>query len=574
MIITKRKGQLSLEFILLILGLMVAGTVVSMGLVEQSPKFLGNEASNIKKESMGAFVTEAKFDSANSDTIINDSNPQPKTNETNETEEQSTPQDKQELPDLTPISLIVAYTNGTKICHYCKEHVQNSGENQQLQNQFRHGCCKNNTQVKISTVIKNVGNASAGQFVVALYDNDEKVAEQTISGLGVNDTTSVIFNYIISTSKGCKNQHQYQNHGANSQQQYQHHGCGGGIYEHTIKIVVDEYNSVNESNENNNEISVEINITKGHGHHGHEDANKEINSGIASDLKIYIGGYAFGEITKDIISGGKYISGNINEKIKGGGKVGKYNVNGTISGKIKVNGNSKLYLGNLYSINALTLTPEGNSETHIKVPEIGTLEIKGIKGYSWLELKGSKVNTIKVTKHIEGNGYFMCQEDTIDYMYISSIKGYAILDLIKNKIDNLCINRVEGNAYMYISSSDISKLRISDSLKGYSTLNIWDGCEISEVYIKGMQSDSTLIIGDSKINKLTINGNMGYDAVIYINNANITTLHVKRMNWGAIIEITNSNVENIIIDEKNKNGAKIIIDENSKVGNIEIKKEI
>ena len=67
---------------------------------------------------------------------------------------------------------------------------------------------------------------------------------------------------------------------------------------------------------------------------------------------------------------------------------------------------------------------------------------------------------------------------------------------------------------------------------------------------------------------------MGNNAVIYINNANITTLHVKRMNWGARIEITNSNVENIIIDEKNKNGAKIIIDENSKVGNIEVKKEI
>jgi uncharacterized protein (UPF0333 family) len=58
MILTKRKGQLSMEFVLLILGLMVAGIVVTMILAEQIPKFLGNEALEIKKESMGVFITE------------------------------------------------------------------------------------------------------------------------------------------------------------------------------------------------------------------------------------------------------------------------------------------------------------------------------------------------------------------------------------------------------------------------------------------------------------------------------------------------------------------------------------
>ncbi|AIJ06364.1 hypothetical protein JH146_1522 [Methanocaldococcus bathoardescens] len=572
MILTKRKGQLSLEFILLILGVMVAGTFVTLKLVEKSPKFLGNESSEIKKEVLGVFVTEAKFEPETGITTSENISEQDNSTENSDSQ---TNESEEKLPDLVPISLNVVDSNDTnKTIAYCyRKQIQNNGNEKGLKNQFRHqnGKCKNNTKVKIYAVIKNEGNAPAGQFVVVVYDNDELIYSKTIDSLNVNETADIAFDYIISTSKGCKNQYQYQNQGANSQQRHQHQGCGGGIYEHTIKIVVDEYNSVNESNENNNEKSVEINITKGH---GHGNANKEINSGIASNLKIYIGGYAFGEITKDVISGGRYISGNIDEKINGGGIVGKYNVNGTISGKIKVNGNSKLYLGNLYSINALTLTPEGNAEVHIKIPEIGTLEIKAIKGYDWLELKGSKVSTIKVTQNIEGYGYFMCQEDIIGDMSISSIKGNAILDIIKNKIDNLYINRVEGNAYMYITSSDINKLEISDSLKGYSKLNIWDGCKISEIYIKGMQSDSTLSIGASEIETVTIDGDMGNNAVIYINNANITTLHVKRMNWGSRIEIANSNVENIIIDEKNKNGAKIIIDEDSKVENIEIKKEI
>lgn len=82
MIFSKRKGQLSLEFILLILGVMVAGTFVAMNIMDQNPKFLGDETPEIKKESMGLFVSEAKFDSGPSTIETEDSGNTGTTNET------------------------------------------------------------------------------------------------------------------------------------------------------------------------------------------------------------------------------------------------------------------------------------------------------------------------------------------------------------------------------------------------------------------------------------------------------------------------------------------------------------
>jgi len=88
MILVRKKGQLSLEFILLILGVILAGAFVTLQLVEKSPKFLGNESSEIKKGSMGLFVSEANFSPNIRNTIIS---PILENNTINETENVNKP---------------------------------------------------------------------------------------------------------------------------------------------------------------------------------------------------------------------------------------------------------------------------------------------------------------------------------------------------------------------------------------------------------------------------------------------------------------------------------------------------
>ena len=70
MIFKKRKGQLSLEFILLILGVTIVGIVTTVGLVEKSPIFIGNKSLEVKKETMGLFINESKFNLAVENTTI------------------------------------------------------------------------------------------------------------------------------------------------------------------------------------------------------------------------------------------------------------------------------------------------------------------------------------------------------------------------------------------------------------------------------------------------------------------------------------------------------------------------
>ncbi|XRO75740.1 class III signal peptide-containing protein [Methanocaldococcus sp. 28A] len=91
MSIFKKRGQLSLEFILLILGVLIAGASVTLQLAEKSPKFTGNESSDIKKDVMGLFVEKAQFNK-NENTVpeaLNESentDEQQQQNITNETE--------------------------------------------------------------------------------------------------------------------------------------------------------------------------------------------------------------------------------------------------------------------------------------------------------------------------------------------------------------------------------------------------------------------------------------------------------------------------------------------------------
>ncbi|ACV25062.1 PKD domain-containing protein [Methanocaldococcus fervens] len=61
MLLVKRKGQLSLEFVLLILGLILVGSVITLQLVEESPKSIGNKSSEIKKETLSIFIKEAEL---------------------------------------------------------------------------------------------------------------------------------------------------------------------------------------------------------------------------------------------------------------------------------------------------------------------------------------------------------------------------------------------------------------------------------------------------------------------------------------------------------------------------------
>ncbi len=68
----RKKGQLSLEFVLLLLGIIVAGTVITLGLTEKSPIFLGNKSSDVKKRTMELFVGKADFSSGSETAVTND----------------------------------------------------------------------------------------------------------------------------------------------------------------------------------------------------------------------------------------------------------------------------------------------------------------------------------------------------------------------------------------------------------------------------------------------------------------------------------------------------------------------
>ncbi|XRP97425.1 class III signal peptide-containing protein [Methanocaldococcus sp. 16A] len=113
--IFKRRGQLSLEFILLILGVLIAGTFVTLQLAEKSPKFLGNESSNIKKEILGLFVEEAQF---KSNILINES-------ENTNTEEDNINENINESENIT---IITAYSVSAENINICPTSSSNNNK--------------------------------------------------------------------------------------------------------------------------------------------------------------------------------------------------------------------------------------------------------------------------------------------------------------------------------------------------------------------------------------------------------------------------------------------------------------
>lgn len=82
-----------------------------------------------------------------------------------------------------------------------------------------------NTTYQINATIKNSGLASAGSFVVKLYDGSNLIESKTVTSLGTNKTTTLNFSWKPSSTGT-----------------------------HTLKIVVDTENQVDESDETNNEL--------------------------------------------------------------------------------------------------------------------------------------------------------------------------------------------------------------------------------------------------------------------------------------------------------------------------------
>ena len=251
-----KKGQLSLELMLLIFAVVLGGAVVSFEMVK-NPSFKNTQVEGIKEISFSGFI---KNENVSSPTTTNDNN----TGDTNNNSETSDSNNNTNvLPDLVPNSIVVKYSNGTEIGHGYRENVQNNGNNQQSTNQFRHkgGHLNNNANIIIRVDIENIGAGNVSKnFKVALYDNGKWVDEVTAQKDGDNQWYAT-FEYELKTSRG-GNQQQYQNNGNNNknQQQNKYQGKDRTIENHTLKAVVDYYNVVNESNESNNDISVDIGV--------------------------------------------------------------------------------------------------------------------------------------------------------------------------------------------------------------------------------------------------------------------------------------------------------------------------
>ncbi|WP_423792559.1 PKD domain-containing protein [Methanocaldococcus indicus] len=402
------------------------------------------------------------------------------------------------LPDLIPYEVNIIYNNGTKYCHRWEEQVKNHGENQESQNQFRHRC-KNNTNVEIEVVVKNIGNASASKFYVGLRDNNYSVDSKEIDSLGVDETKTVIFDYTISTSKCCK--------------------CECEEYNHTLAIYVDYNNLVNESNEDNNIMYITFEIEKGCCHNN-ENTNITNNTPIYNNINltnntnlqpadveglyIKVNGYGDLEFYKEPLTNAVVIGPNIYIKIPGGDTY-IFNLNGVINnGRIKVNGNGNLILGNIKSINNLYLRLEGNSNIDFDdVPNIYHIyfisndgfnslspELGEIVGDVNVNLKDKYISTIKATI-INGNAELVIDGGIVNDINIEKIISNGVLEIKNSIINNLNIN--ENNGEIILINSKIGTINVNNN----GTIIIKDYSEINSGNINNdgdIEKDSTSII--------------------------------------------------------------------------------
>ena len=170
MIFKKRKGQLSLEFVLLLLGIIVAGTVVTLGLAEKSPITAGNKSSEIKKRTMELFITDVKFESPGEGLV----------NNSNETSNNS------KLPDLTVTDIKYKLTSGKKGKVYVT--IKNNGKGKAEDFKLKLSYYHSGTHSKIKYGLNlNPGESKEVEFdniwlingkeLTAYVDYDNKIQE-------------------------------------------------------------------------------------------------------------------------------------------------------------------------------------------------------------------------------------------------------------------------------------------------------------------------------------------------------------------------------------------------------------
>ncbi|ACX73366.1 Protein of unknown function DUF361 [Methanocaldococcus vulcanius M7] len=478
--ILKKRGQLSLEFVLLLFGVIVAGTFVAVNLADQNPAYLGDSASKIKKESLGLFIgkgvnfsstttvnssgynennssnlttneteniTTEINNSITNNTVSNDTSKNISTD--NNTNENLTTNETIKKPNLFIENLSVVENGSVIACHCFRERVQNKGEDTNLRNQFQHRCgkCKNGTNVDIVAVIGNNGTANCNSFQVIMYDNDIQIYNNTFQNLNVNETLTITVPYEISTSKGCK----HQNKGESQQNRY---GgcCCERVFNHTITVKVI---ATNDSNPNDNSASVVISIEKEKGCNNCNGKNNNNNNTIfqpadVEGLFIKVMGNGDLEFYKEPLSNATTIGPNIDISVKGNHDY-RYNLNGVINnGKIKVNGNGNLIIGDIKSINNLYLRLNGDSDINFNdVPEIKHIYFITNKGFNSLT-----PNLGRITGNVNVN----LDNKNIDTIKVDVINGGGELKLNYAKINDITINKIIGT--LMIDNSNISNLNI------------------------------------------------------------------------------------------------------------------
>ncbi|WP_457612422.1 hypothetical protein [Methanocaldococcus sp.] len=448
------RGQLSLEFVLLLMLGILAGTVAIVNLSHTGTN-LNLSSDKAKSEIMGIFLGPGNGSIAvNIDniTITNENNQtiNETTNINQTTINETTNETK--LPDIV-VSIEAYYKNGS-LCCKGKHRVKNMDEDHQLRNRF--GKCKDGENLTIKVYIWNNGSVNITKpFWVRIYTNDGRdlVNPIKIDKLNVGETKVIELNISVS-KKGCEC-HRYRcgylgNGDTVRYGEGWKGGCGCHISASTYQITVyaDYNNTINESNEDNNIDSITLTVEKEH----------EKCCENSASLYIKFNGNSNGIITKSPIEGGEQISGPIEFRVKGN-QVAKFNIVGEIYGDIIVNGNGWLYLGNVSYIKILDLKLNGNSNDKvdyaINVDKIDYLNANVINGNANLKLNGTEIDSFYVTR-VNGNALLSISNAKIGTLKIDKINSNAEVDISNCNISSLTIGKIVGSGKVVILNSYIN----------------------------------------------------------------------------------------------------------------------
>jgi hypothetical protein len=576
-----KKGQLSIELVLLMSAVVLGGSVVGYTMLK-NPSFNGTHIDGVKKVSFSGFVentpsvvdsgggsynitnttnttsTNNTSDNSTTNTDSNNTNINDTTNDTTNDTNPTANDSEVQFPDLVPVNISIVSMNGTEISHCWRERVQNGGEDHKLTNQFRHKCgkCDNDTTTMINVLIENDGNANVTKpFKVALYDNGEKVGETTPVQSG--NLWMATFEYKISTSR-CGNHHQYQNGGENHQQRYMFHGRNCTADNHTLKAVVDCNNDILESNESNNEISTDIGVmVPVHQCNGHCGGNSihTADQNSADDLYIDISGGAGGLLTKNILAGGKYISGDISLTTNGYSNY-EYNANGTVHGNIYVTGSAKYNLGNLQKIESLQAYIAQGGSLDVGVPEIGTFKImKNKKG------KNSEIG---------GGVYLKVHDSSIGTFYVHKITSGAVLDFKNFSIDTFETDdgAFGGGAGTTFTDGKISTMKFGNINEGGAST--FENMIIGDITINDMSGGPTLNFENTTINSMKMNKLTGNPTIYLEHSSNLNYLEANKLS-GSDIEVKDgSSLKEIKILGSTGTNGNIYVEDGGKINKLSI----